>query len=85
LPVALNPCVVPSGVDADDGETPIETSAAGVTVRVVVPLTVPAVAVMTAAPLPILSASPVEPMVATEGALEDQTTVFVKSWVVEFV
>jgi hypothetical protein len=81
--MALNPCVVPSGIAIDDGDTVIETSAAAVTVSDVVPLAVPTVALMPAAPTPTLCERPVESIVATDGVSDDQTAVPVRSMTVE--
>lgn len=50
VPVAVNCCVVPSAIDGIAGAIANETSAASVTVTVVVPVTVPEVAVMVAVP-----------------------------------
>ncbi len=54
----MNDCVVPSGIVGIAGVTAIETKTAGVTVRVVDPLTVPKVAVTLALPIATLPAMP---------------------------
>src|SRR5438309_9865981 len=46
VPVAVNCCVVPSGIEGFVGVTAIETSAAAVTVNVALPAIEPAVAVI---------------------------------------
>ena len=51
------------------------------TVKVVVPVTVPEAAVIVVVPSPAPVASPVEPIVATAVFEEDQVAVFVKSFV----
>ena len=84
-PVAVKACVVPSGIEGDDGATAMETNGEGVTVRVVVPLTVPTVAVIVVDPVPIVLASPVALTVAIDVEPEDQEAVLVKSCVVESV
>ena len=58
VPVAVNCWVVPSGICGIAGVTAIETSAAGVTVKVVEPLVEPAVAVTLALPWLTLVANP---------------------------
>ena len=50
MPVAANCWFVPAGIDAVDGDTEIETSAGGPTVRFVEPVTEPDVAVMDVLP-----------------------------------
>jgi hypothetical protein len=58
VPVAVNCCVVPSGICGIAGVMAIETSAAGVTLKVVKPLVEPAVAVTLALPWLTLVAKP---------------------------
>jgi hypothetical protein len=58
VPVAVNCCVVPSGIEAVAGLIAIDTRAAAVTVSCVLPLMVPEVAVMLALPVPTLVANP---------------------------
>jgi hypothetical protein len=58
VPVAVNCCVVPSGMDGIAGVTTIETKAAGVTVNAVVPETEPEAAVIVVVPVVVLVASP---------------------------
>ena len=61
VPVASNVCVVPAGKEGDGGVTVIDTSAAGVTVRIVPPLTFAYVAVIVVAPAAVAIAKPFEP------------------------
>ena len=56
--MAVNCAVVPSGILGIAGVTVIETNAAGVTVKAVDPLTVPAVAVIIVWPRETLAACP---------------------------
>ncbi len=58
VPVAVNCCVVPRGMDAFVGLTLIETSAAAPTVNVVEFEIEPSVALMFAVPVPALVANP---------------------------
>src|SRR5882762_4454618 len=58
VPVAVNCCVVPSGICGIAGVMAIETSAAGVTLRVVEPLVEPAIAVTLTLPWLMLVAKP---------------------------
>jgi len=82
VPVALNACVVPSGIVAVGGVMAIDTSTAAVTVNCAFPLIAPETAVMLAVPTPTLVASPcVGPvllMVPAAGVSEDQVTVPVR-------
>jgi hypothetical protein len=59
VPVAVNCCVVPAGIEGMAGVTEIDTSVACVTVRVVVPTIEPDVAVTLALPIATLDATPV--------------------------
>ena len=96
-PVATNCNDVPAAIDGVAGVTTIETSVAFVTVKTSVPVTVTAVApvpvvtfaVIVAGPaFPLADASPAEPAApdtVTLAADEAQTTVVVRSCVVESV
>lgn len=81
--MAVNCAVVPSGMLGIAGVTVMETKAAGVTVKAVDPLTVPAVAVMIVWPRATLAACPifgaVALMVATPATDELHTTEVVTS------
>jgi hypothetical protein len=81
----VNCCVVPKGIDGLAGMTVIDTSAAGVTVSVVVPLTLPTEALMVALPIAALCARPIEATVTTAVELEAQVAVLVRFCVVESV
>src|SRR5258708_32906349 len=61
VPLAVNACVVPSGMEVLTGFTAIESKAAGATVKVVSPLMLPAVAVIVLAPVLTPIASPCDP------------------------
>ena len=78
-PVAVNCCVVPRAIDGFAGVTAMDTSAAALTVKTVLPLTEPEVAVIVAAPVLTLVASPIclaaLLMVATVGVSLDHATV----------
>ena len=63
IPVAVNCWLLPSAMLGLDGITPIDTSAADVIVRVVLPEIVPDIAVMTAEPGAADVAKPLEPVV----------------------
>ena len=78
VPVAVNCCVAPAVTEGDGGATAIETNVTtgALTVRSVLPLTVPLVAVMVAVPAATLRAIPVELTVATE--VEDELQVEVE-------
>jgi hypothetical protein len=84
VPVAANCSVVPSGIEVLDGATAIDTKTRGVTVRVVFPVTLGAIAAMVVVPAPMEVARPVELIVATEVLLERQVTSFVRFLVVPF-
>jgi hypothetical protein len=81
VPVAVNGWVVPNAIDGVAGVTANDTSAAAVTVNVVVPLTPPILAVRFALPTPALLATPgVGPpvlIVLTPGVSEIHSTVLV--------
>src|SRR6478672_7568316 len=79
VPVAVNCCVVPAEIDGLAGMTEIETRAAAVTVRFVLPETEPEAAVIVATPTPTALAKPADVCVllieATVRALELHCTV----------
>ena len=81
--MAVNCAVVPSGILGMAGVTVIEAKAAGVTVKAVDPLTVPAVALIVVCPRETLAACPmlgaVALMVATLGTDELHATDIVTS------
>jgi hypothetical protein len=78
IPVAVNVCVVPSGIVGIAGVTAIETSTAGVTVSVVEPLIVPMVALTVVLPTATVAATPCEFTVATLLLAVLQVIVFVR-------
>ena len=82
-PVAVNCCVRPSGSDGETGVTSIDMSAGPLTVNVVDPLMLPAVAVIVVLPCATEVASPRVPgallTVAVPGADVLHVTVSVKS------
>ena len=86
MPVAVNCCVVPSGIEGFTGVREIDTRAAGVTVSTLEPVIDPEAAVMVVVPVPVLVAKPAVGdellMVATLDADELQWTEAVRSWVV---
>ena len=63
------------------GVTAIDVTTAGVTVNVVVPLTVPEVAVMVVTPTPTVEARPVAEIVAIATLDDDQAAELVRFWV----
>ena len=85
--MAVNGCVVPSAIEGSAGVTAIDTRAGGVTVSVVEPAMAVAasVAMSVVVPTDTLVASPSVPAalltVATDGAVEPQTTESVRSCV----
>jgi len=89
VPIAVNCCVVPNGIDGVPGVTAMETRVAGVTVNVVLPFTVPEVASMVADPIlrpvakPIWSPDPL--IVATSDVSLVHSTECVRSCVVPSV
>ena len=89
VPNAVNCCFVPSATEALPGDTASETSAAGVTVRVLEPVTDPEVAVTAVCPVPTLVARPLVTgallTVATVVTLEFHVAVPVMSCVVPSV
>ncbi len=62
VPVAVNCCVNPGATVAEAGVIAMESSAAGVTVSVVNPLTEPSVAVIVADPCATVVATPLKPL-----------------------
>jgi len=89
VPVAANCRFVPSEIDGVAGATAIDTSVAGVTVKVVDPLTDPDVAIMLVVPVPTLVATTCVPptllTVATDSLSTLHCAVCVMSWVVPSV
>jgi len=90
VPVAVNCCVAPSGRLTVEGVTAIDTNVAGVTVRTVLPDTLPTAAEIVAVPMPTVLARPFEaPLltIATAPLVGPQVAVAVTSDVVvsEFV
>jgi hypothetical protein len=85
VPVAVNCWVVPFGIDWLIGVTVTETSAAGVTLREVVPLTDPDVAIIVADPTAAPLARPVAFTVATPVLEDVQLTEDVRSLVLPSV
>ncbi len=89
VPAAVNCCVVPSGIEGFVGVTAIETSAAAVTVNVVLPAIEPEVAVILAEPVPTALANPGDVatllIVATVVVSELHCTVFVMFCVLPLV
>ena len=74
----MNCWFVPNAIDEFAGVIAIEIKVALVTVSVVDPLTVPELAAMTAAPVPVPVADPALEMVATPGCEELQFTTLVR-------
>src|SRR5436190_1152680 len=82
VPVAVNCFVVPAAMDGVAGETAIETRCAGTTVRTVVSVNEPTVAVMVVEPAATVVAKPELSIVATASADEVQATPLARSWLV---
>src|ERR1700691_2112106 len=82
VPVAVNCCFSPAGIDGDAGVTAIDVSTAAVTVSVAPPWMVPDVAVITTAPFATLVAKPPLVTVATVAADEVHVAVLVRFCVV---
>ena len=82
VPVAVNCCVLPAPKEAFAGVTAIETRVGGVTVRPVVPLTVPKVPWIEVFPVFCAVAKPPLAIVATEVTDELQVTELVRFCVV---
>ena len=84
--MAVSCRVKPFGTEGDVGVTEIDTSAAVVTVSVLLPETVPTAAVITVLPMPTELASPLVPaallIVATPVVNELHVTWVVRFWVV---
>ena len=70
----MNCSVWPLAIEGEAGVTAIETRVAGVTVMVVDPVTMPAVALMVVVPTPVALAKPPAEMVATLATEELQVT-----------
>jgi hypothetical protein len=83
--VAANCWFVPNTIDGFPGVTAIETRAAGATVRVVDPLTVPELAATVVVPTPVPVARPPLEIVATPCDEELHVTVLVRSCVLPSV
>jgi hypothetical protein len=81
VPVAVNCCVSPLATLAFAGVTAMETSAAGITVSVVFPDTVPEVAEIVVVPVARVVARPPAAMVAVVGVDDAQVAVDVRSCV----
>lgn len=73
-PVAVNWVLFPSANDGSAGVREIDTSAAGSTVKFVLPVTEPTVAEMVTVPAATVVAVPVPSMVATVGSEDAQVT-----------
>jgi hypothetical protein len=83
VPVAVNCCTVPSGIETLPGVTAIETRKALVTVKDAVPETLPDVAEMVVVPAVSAFANPGTPfklMLATAGLEDTQVTDEVMFW-----
>jgi hypothetical protein len=74
VPVAVNAFVVPTAMLELAGVTAIDTRLAPVTVRDVVPVTLPEAAVIVVVPALALLANPLASIVATEPVVELQVT-----------
>jgi hypothetical protein len=89
VPVAVNCCVVPSAIVAVGGLSAIDTSAAGFTTSVAVPLTVPELIPIVVVPTPVVLTCPIVPavslIVATVATVELQFPLCVRSCVVPSV
>ncbi len=79
MPVAVNCCVSPLAIDGFAGVTAMDTRAAAVTVSVVVPFTLPDVALMVEVPVATAVARPPAVMVATLLVAELHVAVLVRS------
>lgn len=78
-PVALNCAVFPSAKDGEEGEMDIDTRAAGRTLKLVLPVTEPEVALIVTVPVPSVVAVPAASMEATP-ALEDVHVTDASCW-----
>lgn len=85
FPTALNCSVVPTAIDGFDGPTEMDTRCAGTTVKTLVSLNEPTVAVIVVEPAPTVAASPVVSTLATDGEEEFQLTPLLKSALVPSV
>jgi hypothetical protein len=89
VPVAVNCSAVPSAIVGLCGLIAIDTSAAGFTANVTVPVIVPELIPIVVVPVPSVLASPAVPtvllIVATLAAVELQCPLCVRSWVVPSV
>ena len=89
VPTASNCCVVPSAIVAVAGFSAIDTSAAGFTTSVAVPLTVPELIPIVVVPVPVVLTCPIVPavslIVATVATVELQCPLCVRSCVVPSV
>ncbi len=85
MPVAVNCWVSPLAIDGFAGVTAMDTRVAAVTVSVVVPLTLPDVALMVEVPVATAVASPPAVMVATLVVAELHVAVLVRSCWLESV
>jgi hypothetical protein len=85
VPVAVNCCVVPSGIVGTAGVTAIETNSAAVTFSVVAPATAPDVAVTLVLPTATLCAIPAASTSATLLSAMPQATLAVTSIVLPSV
>ena len=89
VPVAINCCVVPNATEGFAGVTAIDCRIAAVTLIVVLPLIVPAVATIWVEPVPVLDTNPAVfarlLIVATVVAFELHCTVLVTSCVLPSV
>ena len=81
VPVAVNCCVVPLGIDRFAGVTAIETRTAGPTVKVVVAVTPAELALIWEVPCAAPVARPLALMVATAVFEDAQVAEFVRFWV----
>ena len=79
FPTAMNCCVVPSAIDGVAGLTEIEMRCAGTTVKVIVSVNEPAVAVIVVEPAATVVAKPELLMVATVVEDEFQVTPLARS------
>jgi len=79
VPIAVNCCVMPKGIVDPAGLIAIDTSTAAVTVSTVDPLTLPALAVIVAVPIPTPLASPALLIVAVATVSDVQLAVLVRS------
>ena len=81
----MNCRVVPFGIDGFAGVTAIDSNSAGPTVKVVLPVTPPDVALIWEVPCAAPVASPAALMVATAGLYDAQVAELVRFWVLPSV